>query len=156
MTKYSQRIKDWLREENVDAELLSFDEGVSSVEEAVAVSGYPVERITKSIVMLTAAGDLVIAMVPAIYRVSTERVRKFLELDERPRIATAEEIEKHIGQQVGGNSPLNAANAKILIDPKLLEQDWILTGGGDTRHLVKISTEELKRVIVFTQARVRK
>lgn len=156
MTEYSQRIKDWLHSRNVEAEFLRFAESVHSVEEAVAVSGHPVESITKSIVLLTAAGDLVIAMVPAINRVSTERVRKLLGLDERPRIATAEEIEKHIGQQVGGNSPFNAANAKILIDPKLLEKDWILTGGGDARHLVKISTRELKRVIVYTEARVRK
>lgn len=156
MTVYSQRIKDWLRKENVDAEILSFEESVHSVEEAIAVSGHPIERITKSIVMLTPADKLVIAMVPAKYRASTERVRKFLELDERPRIATAEEIEKYLGQQVGGNSPFNAPNAKILIDPKLIEKDWILTGGGDNRHLVKISTEELKRVIVFTETRIRK
>ena len=156
MTKYSQGISDWLHNQNVEAELLCFAESVHSVEEAVSVSGHPVESITKSIVMLTMEGDLVIAMVPAINRVSTERVRKLLELDERPRIATAQEVEQHIGQQIGGNSPFNAANAKILIDPKLLEKDWILTGGGDARHLVKISTRELKRVIVYTEARVRK
>ena len=57
MTEYSKRIKDWLHKENVDAELLSFDESVHSVEEAVAVSGHPVERITKSIVMITSADD---------------------------------------------------------------------------------------------------
>ncbi len=156
MTEYSKRIKDWLHKENVDAELLSFDESVHSVEEAVAVSGHPVERITKSIVMITSANNLVIAMVPAKNRASTERVRKFLKLDVRPRIATAEEVETHIGQQVGGNSPFNAPNATILIDPKLLEIDWILTGGGDDRHLVKITTEELKRVVDYTEARVRK
>ncbi|MBT3190512.1 MAG: YbaK/EbsC family protein [Anaerolineae bacterium] len=156
MTEYSKRIKDWLHKENVDAELLSFDESVHSVEEAVAVSGHPVERITKSIVMITSADDLVIAMVPAKNRASTERVRKFLKLDERPRIARAEEVEKYLVQQVGGNSPFNAPNAIILIDPKLLEEDWILTGGGDDRYLIKITTEELKRVVDYTEARVRK
>ena len=106
--------------------------------------------------MLTPAGNVIIAMVPAENRASTEKVRKFLELEERPRIATAEEVEKHIGQQVGGNSPFNAPNAKILIDSKILEKGWILTGDGDDRHLVKISTKELKRVIDYTEARVRK
>jgi prolyl-tRNA editing enzyme YbaK/EbsC (Cys-tRNA(Pro) deacylase) len=156
MTEFSQKIKDWLRKENVDAEWLSFEESVHSVEQAVAVSGYPVERIAKSIVMLTPAGKLVIAMVPAKFRASTERVRKFLGLDLRPRIATADEIEHHTGQQVGGNSPFNAANATILIDPGLLDQDWILTGGGDDRHLVKIAIEELRRVVIFSEARVRR
>jgi len=156
MTGYAQRIKDWLRQKNVEAELLNFEESVHSVEDTVAVTGYSAERITKSIVMLTLAGNLVIAMVPAKNRVSTERVRKFLGLDERPRMATAEEIEMHTGQKPGGNSPFNAQNAKILIDPKLLENDWIITGGGDDKHLVKISTDELKRVIDFTETRIRK
>ena len=156
MTPYSQGIKDWLIETNVNAEVLSFSKSVHSVEEAIAVSGHPIERITKSIVMLTPANKLVIAMVPATNRASTERVRKCLKLEERPRIATAEEIEMYLGQQVGGNSPLNAPNATILIDPKLLEQDWIITGGGDDRHLVKISTEELKRVVVYTEVRIRR
>jgi len=156
MTTYSQRIKDWLQNNNVDAELLSFEESVYSAQDAVLVSGHPIERISKSIVMLTSTDDLIIAMVPAKNRASTERVRKFLDLGERPRIANAEEIEKHTGQKAGGNSPLNSPNALILVDPKILENDWIVTGGGDDRHLIKISTDELRRVIVFKVARVRK
>ena len=156
MSECSQRIKDWLHINNVDAELLSFKESVHSVDEAIKVSGYPIERITKSIVMLTPTDDLVIAVVPANNRASTKRVRKVLKLSDRPRIATSEEIEKYIGQKAGGNSPLNAPNAKILIDPKIFEIDWILTGGGDDKHLIKISTEELKRVTIYTEVRVRK
>ena len=156
MTEYSQRIKDWLDSNNVDAELLSFDKSVHSVDEAVAVSGFPLENITKSIVMLTQSGRLVIAMVPASARASTERVRKILELEERPRPADAEEIEKYTGQQAGGNSPLNAPQAKILIDPEVLKNEWIVTGGGDDRHLIKISTEALKKAVDYTEARVRK
>lgn len=156
MTLYSLKLQDWLHQNDVEAELLSFAESVHSVEEAVAVSGYPVERITKSIVMLTPADDVVIAMVPASKRASTERVRKFLKLEERPRIAGAEEIEKRLGQRAGGNSPLNAADATVLLDPQLLEMDWILTGGGDDRHLVKISVNELRRIVDHTVTRVRK
>ena len=105
MSIYSQRIKDWLQSEKVDAEVLGFGQSVHSVEEAIEVSGYPLERITKTIVMLTQANDCVIAMVPADTRASTERVRKILALGERPRVASAEETEKHVGQLVGGNSP---------------------------------------------------
>ncbi len=156
MTKYSQRIKDWLHQKNVSAELLSFEKSVHSVEETMAVTGYPIERITKSIVMVTPTEKFIIAMVPATSRASTERVRKFLKIDERPRLASAEEIETVIGQMPGGNSPFNAFNAMVLIDPKLLEQDWVITGGGDDKHLVKITTEELKRVVTYTETRVRK
>jgi prolyl-tRNA editing enzyme YbaK/EbsC (Cys-tRNA(Pro) deacylase) len=83
-------------------------------------------------------------------------VRKALALAQRPRIATASESETLLGQQIGGNSPLNADNARVLIDPEVLAMDWILTGGGDARSLVRISIAELRRVVGFTEARVRK
>lgn len=156
MSDFSDRVKRWIEDNNVNAEVLSFSECVRSVQEAVAVSGYPVERFTKSIVMLTPDERLVIALVPADARASTERVRKALGLSDRPRIVTAEESERFLGQQLGGNSPLNAPNASILIDPKVLERDWILTGGGDDRNLVKITVAELKRVVDYTEVRVRK
>ncbi|MFQ5544570.1 MAG: aminoacyl-tRNA deacylase [Acidiferrobacterales bacterium] len=156
MSDSSNRVKRWIEDNNVNAEMLSFSERVYTVEEAVAVSGYPVERFTKSIVMLTSDERLVIALVPADARASTDRVRKALGLTDRPRIVTPEESERYLGQQLGGNSPLNAPNATILIDSKVLERDWILTGGGDDRNLVKIPVAELKRVVTYTEVRVRK
>ncbi len=156
MSDSSNRIERWIEDNNVNAEMLSFSKRVYTVEEAIAVSGYPIERFTKSIVMLTSDERLVIALVPADARASTERVRKALDLTDRPRIVTAEESERYLGQQLGGNSPLNAPNATIFIDPKVLERDWILTGGGDDRNLVKIPVAELKRVVTYTEARVRK
>ena len=156
MSDSSDRIERWIEDNNVNAEMLSFSKRVYTVKEAVAASGYPVERFTKSIVMLTSDERLVIALVPADARASTERVRKALSLVDRPRIVTAEESERYLGQQLGGNSPLNAPNATILIDPKVLERDWILTGGSDDRNLVKIPVAELRRVVTYTAARVRK
>ncbi len=156
MSEFSDRIRQWLHEHQVDAEVLSFGENVHTVQEAVEVSGYPVERFTKSIVMLTAEGGVVVAVVPAVARASTDRVRKALRLSDRPRIATSEESERYLCQQIGGNSPLNAPDATVLIDPKVLEKEWILTGGGDDCSLVKISIDELKRVVKYTEARVRK
>jgi prolyl-tRNA editing enzyme YbaK/EbsC (Cys-tRNA(Pro) deacylase) len=156
MSEFSKRIKEWLRDNRVDAQVLEYPQSVHSVNEAVATSGYPVERFTKSIVMLTADDRVVIAMVPADSRASTERVRKTLNLAERPRVATVGEVEARLGQQIGGNSPLNAPGATILIDPRVLEREWILTGGGDNRTLIKIRVDELTRVVTYSAARVRK
>jgi len=156
MSPYAQRLRDWIERNGVDAEVLRFDESVRSVEQAVAASGHPVERITKSIVMVTHEGGAVVAVVPARSRASTDRVRKALALAARPRIATPEETESLLGQQVGGNSPLNAGDAEVLVDPLVLEMDWFITGGGDDRSLVRIAVAELRRVVAFTEARVRK
>ena len=89
MSELSDKMKQWIEQKKVDAEMLGFEGSVHSVQEAVAVSGYPVERFTKSIVMLTSDERLVIALVPADARASTERVRKALGLIDRPRIVIA-------------------------------------------------------------------
>lgn len=156
MSAARERLAAWLARERVDAELLDFDASVRSVAQAVAVSGHPVERFTKSIVMVSAGGRPIVAVVPAEHRASTERVRKALGLAERPRVASAEESESLLGQQLGGNSPLAAGDAAVLVDPLVLARDWILTGGGDDRTLVRIATAELRRAVPFTEARVRK
>jgi len=39
-------MRQWIEQKNVDAEMLGFEKSVRSVQEAVAVSGYPVERFT--------------------------------------------------------------------------------------------------------------
>jgi prolyl-tRNA editing enzyme YbaK/EbsC (Cys-tRNA(Pro) deacylase) len=149
-------MRRWLAANEVEAEFMSFDISVYSVTEAVAASGHPVERFTKSIVMVTEDGQGIIAMVPADCRASTDRVRKALGLQQRPRVATAEETLALTGQQAGGNSPLNPGSATVLMDPRVLEKDWLVTGGGDDRSLVRIGTAELCRVARFTEARVRK
>lgn len=149
-------MRRWLDDHGVDAELLQFDTSVYSVEAAVAASGLPVEWFTKSMVMVAGGGEGIIAMVPAGCRASTERVRKALGLAARPRLATSREALALTGQQAGGNSPLNPGRATVLVDPKVFESDWLVTGGGDERTLVRIATAELRRVAAFTIARVRK
>jgi len=156
MSRYSDRIKGFLTDNNIEAEFLEFDKSVHSVQEAVDVSGFSIDKFTKSIVMLTDDDDLVIAVVPAENRASTKRVRKALNLLQRPRIINAAESEKLLEQQLGGNSPLNASAAKIFIDPNVLEKEWVLIGGGDDQCLVKISIKELTRVVTYAEARVRK
>ena len=65
LSPHAQRLRDWLEHHGVDAEMLSFDASVHSVEEAVAASGHPVERFTKSIVMVDSDGQPIVAVVPA-------------------------------------------------------------------------------------------
>ena len=146
----------WLIAHQATAEFLRFAASVHTVEEAVSVSGQPAGRITKSIAMVTASGALVIAVVPAASRASTERVRKVLGIAARPRLATAEETEQRLGQQLGGVSPFDARDATVIVDPQVLAQDWVLTGGGDALSLVKIDIAELTRLVSYTEARVRK
>ena len=152
----AESLSEWLKENDVEAEILSFDKSVHSVEDAIRVSGFPLEQITKSIVMVDETGSMLMALVPAKFRASSERVRKCLGHNERPRIADADEVFETLGQKIGGNAPLNLGKVNLLVDPLIFDQEWIIVGGGDDRHLIHIKSEELKRLTPFIEARVRK
>jgi len=151
----ADRIEAWLRTNRVEAEFLRFAPSVHTVDEAVGVSGIPIEHFTKSIVMVTDAGQPIVAIVPAETRASTDRVRKALQLAERPRVATASESEELLRQPIGGNCPFDVGGATVLVDPRVMEREWIVLGGGDDRSLVRISTAELRRAVDLREVRVR-
>lgn len=155
MSEVADRIEAWLRENEVEAEFLRFASSVHTVDEAVAESGIPIEHFTKSIALVTDSGHAIVAVVPADSRASTERVRKALDLVERPRVATASESEAKLGQQLGGNCPFGVGGATVLVDPRVMAREWVVVGGGDDRSLVRISTAELRRAVHFTEVRVR-
>ena len=156
MDGYSNPIEKWLGDHGATSEFLRFDSSVHTVDEAVAASGIAISHFTKSIVMITESGQPVVAVVPGDSRASTDRVRKALALSERPRVATSDESERLLGQQLGGNCPFNIPNVTVLLDPEVACRDWAVFGGGDDRSLVKISIVELRRLVAFEEVRVRK
>ena len=87
-------------------------------------------------------------------RVSVSRIAKTLQR-EGLRLATAEEILQKTGYPCGG-TPSFGYQATFLIDPKVMEQELVFTGGGSETSLVKIRTEELIRANQGTILRVRK
>lgn len=156
MCEQSDRIEAWLQGVGADSEFLRFDSSVHTVDEAVSASGIDIVHFTKSIAMITDSGKPVLAVVPADSRASTDRVRKALHLSERPRVATADESERMFGQKLGGNCPFNVSDVTVLVDPRVADREWAVFGGGDDRSLVTISMAELRRIVSFTEARVRK
>ena len=69
-------------------------------------------------------------------------------------VANEAETLNLLNQDIEGTSPLSVDNAKVLIDPKVFNADWIFTGGGDSSSFVKISTDELKRVVDYSVEKV--
>jgi len=156
VSDYANQIGGWLRENAPEAQLLRYDTSVHSVEEAVSTSGLPLEEFTKSIAMISPEGEGIVAVVPATKRASTDRVKKALALTERPRLASPEDSLALLGQDIGGNSPLMLSAIRVLVDPLVLEREWIVVGGGHDRTLVRISVSDFERVPSFDVARVRK
>ena len=141
--EYEEKLKEWLKSNNVCAEHLSFNQSCHSVKEAAKAANADTDEIVKNICMIDSKNNLIIAIVKGESRASTTNVGKALSV-ERPRTATPEEILIKTGYPCGG-TPSFGFDVIFLIDPKVMEKEFVYTGGGSESSLIKISTIELQK-----------
>jgi len=126
-----------------DAEQLVFERSVHTVKEAAKALNAKPSDFVKSVVLLS--GDrVIVAIVPGDERVSPKRVGEALGLP-TPRLATPSEVLRYTGFPAGGVPPFGYP-ARVLIDPGVLEKEFVYGGGGSARSLLKIRPTELARV----------
>jgi len=153
MSAYEDKLREYIEENSIDAELLTFNQSTHSVAEAAEAVGAQPEDFIKSICMVGSSGKLIVAIVKGEHRASTRRVAKALGI-ERPRIAKLEEMLEKSGYPAGG-TPAFGFEAVFLMDPKVFEKEKIYSGGGSENALIYMSPEEMKRANKAQIARVR-
>ncbi len=153
MSRYDDKLREYVSENEIDAEVISFEQSTHSVAEAAEAVGADPEDFVKSICMVTMGGKLIVAIVKGEHRASTSRIEKALGIP-RPRIAEPDEILEFTGYPVGG-TPAFGYEATFLMDPKVLEKEKVYSGGGSSNALTYMSTEEMRRVNGAKVARLR-
>ena len=154
MSIYEDKLREYIKKNKIDAELLTFNQSTHSVAEASEAVDAEPEDFIKSICMVGASGELIVAIVRGEHRASTTRVARVLGI-ERPRIANPEEMLEKSGYPAGG-TPAFGYDAIFLMDPKVFEKGKIYSGGGSEKALTYMSPEEMKRANNACIARVRR
>lgn len=142
----------YVESNQIRADHLRFNKSIHTVSECVEVTGFPISQITKSVVLVS-EGQCIIGFVPAKFRASTSRIAKILDID-RPNVAKMEETMELTGYPAGG-VPFIGYPAKRLVDPKIMEQEYVYTGGGSNKSLLKLWVSELEKFNPII-ARIRK
>lgn len=153
MKSYENKLENWIKDNNIKCEHLSFEESCHSVEEAAQSANVSKEHFVKNICMVS-EDKLIVCIIKGEDMASTGRVSKFLNID-RPIIATPEEILRFSGYPCGG-TPSFGYNAIFLIDEKVMEKQTVYTGGGSPSSLVKISPAEMQKANNGKVCRIRK
>lgn len=154
MNENEEKLRQFMRENNVQGQHLTFTSSCHTVQEAARAVNAAPEDFVKNVCLVDDQGNLIVAIVKGEDRVSTSRVGSVLGIP-LPRVATPEEILQKTGYPCGG-VPSFGYEAKFLIDPKVMERDFVYTGGGSTNSLVKISPGELARLNKGEIVRIRK
>ena len=101
MNPYEEKIKKYIKNNNIKAEHLSFEISCHSVEEAVQAVHSSAENFVKNICLIDNEGNLIVAIVKGEDRASTKKIGKVLGI-ERPRTANPQEILAKTGFICGG------------------------------------------------------
>jgi prolyl-tRNA editing enzyme YbaK/EbsC (Cys-tRNA(Pro) deacylase) len=149
MNAYEQKLSTYIQSHQVQAELLIFEQSCHSVAEAAQAVQASAQDFVKNICMITADGQLVVAIVKGEDKVSAEKVGNLLKLP-TPRMAKPDEILQRTGYPCGG-TPSFGYPAVFLVDEHALQKDFVYTGGGSEQALVRVGVQELLRA---NQARV--
>lgn len=153
MDTFEQRLQTYLQEQQIRAEHLLFDQPCHSVAEAARAANASPHELVKSICLLDGDDQLITAIVKGEDRVSISRIARALQR-EGLRLATPEEILERTGYPCGG-TPSFGYQAMFLVDPKVMEREFVFAGGGSETSLVRIRTEELVRANQGTILRIR-
>jgi len=151
---YEEKLRSFMTEKGIVADHLTFSQSCHSVAEAAQAAGATAHDFVKNICMVDGTGQLIVGIVKGEDRVSTSRVGKILNM-EGIRTATPEEILGKTGYPCGG-TPSFGYPGIFLVDQKVLEMEYVYTGGGSGRSLVKIRPREIIKGNMAEVVRIRK
>lgn len=138
-----EKLHHYIQSKGIHAEHLIFETSCHTAAEAAESAGAQLEDLVKNVCMVTETGQFLVAIVKGEDRVDSKRIASLMGC-KKPKHATAEAVLEHTGYAAGG-VPSFGHGSTILIDERVMEKPWILTGGGSDRSLVKIDTDELLR-----------
>lgn len=138
------KLKKFIETSGIKAEHIRYNESLHTVQDLLRVTRLDLELITKTMIFKGEKGKTISAMVPAKFRVSTTRLRAVLGT-EPPEMASPDEAYERTGYPCGG-MPCFGYDAILIIDPKVLENEYVYTGGGSEYSILKISANELKKL----------
>ncbi|HXE71415.1 MAG TPA: YbaK/EbsC family protein [Candidatus Nitrosotenuis sp.] len=149
-----QRLKSYMEQAGIPGEHLVFAGSCHSVAEAAEAAGVRPEDMVKSICMVGDQDEWIVALIRGEDTASTTRLGRVLGIPP-PRLASAPEILARTGYPCGGTPPFGYP-ARFVVDPRVLEKEWVYGGGGSPRSLVRVPSQALVWANQALVARIRR
>lgn len=139
-------VTGYLDENGVDHEVIEHPERFTAAAEARAAGVGP-DDAAKDVVLRN--GDAyVLAVIPASERLDLKKVQRLLDGEDRPRLATEDELAADFPEfDLGALPPFGPIHdIPEIVDRRLLDHDRVLCAGGDHRHSLRIDPNEIVRL----------
>ena len=152
-TDFESKLKAFIAEKGIQAEHMHFVQSCHSVEEAARAANAKREDFVKNVCMIDNGGNVIVCIVKGEDRASSGLVSQLLQI-EKPRMMGAPEMLEKTGYPAGG-TPSFGYSATFLIDERVMEKDFVLSGGGSEKSLVRISPQDLQKANGGQVAKIR-
>jgi Ala-tRNA(Pro) deacylase len=151
MAESLELVSGFLEENGVEYAVVEHDERFTAAAEARASGVEPIDAAKD--VLLRIDDAYVLAVIPASERLDLAKARQVLGKDDRPRLATEQEIAADFPSFEVGALPPFAPLLGIpeIVDRRLLDHDRVLCSAGDHRHSLKVDPSDL---VTLTKAGV--
>lgn len=126
--------------------ILNIGKPVKTVKQAVRETKSTPKQIIKSLVFI-GENEPILVIVDGESKVSLEKLEAIFG---NVRLARPKEVKELTGYEVGGVPPVGIA-LRTIVDPKVLENEYVIGGGGSTDKLMKISP---KKIVEYQKAEI--
>lgn len=150
-----ESVKSVLESLGVPHEVISIDPEFADTAVFCEKYGYPADQSANTIIVASKKEPKKFSacVVLATTRLDVNRcVRKLMGVS-RASFATAEEMMKLTGMEVGGVTPFSLPESvPLYVDQRIMELDWVILGGGSRNWKLKISPEIFQKLAAETVA----
>lgn len=127
-----------------EIELIELSCDMPTAEKAAEMCSLNLSSIAKTLIIKTEKEFLALVL-RGSDRIDQKSLKDFLNC-KRFRFATSEEVLKVTSYPAGGTPPIGLGMLRVVLDKKVLENEWVIAGGGACSKLIKISPQLIKEL----------
>ncbi|MBU0953047.1 MAG: aminoacyl-tRNA deacylase [Nanoarchaeota archaeon] len=128
----------YLKERGIEHTIFELDQPVATVED-VAKAGFDPAQDVKTLVLVDEHNEPLLAIIPGPLRLDFKKLCAAAGV-QQVSFCAPEATARLTGYSVGGVPPVgHQKQLRTFADPKILEHEWVVGGGGSRTTLLKIS-----------------
>jgi len=141
-TKGSKRVAEYLKENNIEARVVTLDESTRTSQLAADALGCTIAEIAKSIVFIVEA-EAVVVVISGDRRVDAKKVSALLGF--KVGNADADAVKLLTGYVIGGVPPFpHEPSVRVLLDRSLKRFDNVWAAAGTPNSVINLSVAQLQ------------
>ena len=149
MANSDQKVLEALERTGIPYELIEIDPEFSDTKAFCERYGYPPEQTCNTILVTSKKGAKMYAACVALANTRLDvnkRVRNLLGVP-KVSFASSDEMIQLTGMEVGGVTPIGLpAEMPLFVDQRIMNQEWVILGGGRRGMKIKVSPELFNRI----------